>query len=396
MKTVLFVGAGAPWVGGAGYLVRQWTLLRALSRMAKLHLALFDLPAHAPPPPFECTILPLTLQQQPARGKLSAALADLFNPLPRLVRNVDVEKSRAPLAGMDVAAIDAVVAYRIDFAYAADVLKHPRLVLDVDDPEHLRWRRRMEAEGTAIDWRTERDLRKLQRFERQAVEQAQRAFVCQENERDVFGGDHVVVVPNGVAVPAPRQRVAPSPVVLFLGNFAAGPGSPNGDALAWFVGEVWPKVLAGAPAAECRIVGKMGEELRARVAGAPGVRVMGFVDSLEAAFGEARVSVAPLRFGTGTRVKILDAWAHGVAVVSTTAGADGLAAKHGQNVLIADDAEAFAGRCVELLRDPMLAARLGGAGYRTVAAGYDAAKIEERLAGFFRDFLERASMRSPS
>jgi glycosyltransferase involved in cell wall biosynthesis len=394
MKRALFIGAGAPWTGGAGYLVRQASLLRALARSARLHLALFDFPVDAPAAPFPCDITPLALIRRPSAGKLSAALADLADPLPRLARNINLEKTRAPLAGIDPASFDAIVAYRIDFAFSAGViggnLRHPCLVLDVDDPEHLRWHRRMEAEGIRRDWRTLRDLEKLRRFEQQAVASAAKAFVCQEQDRRAFPGKNVIVVPNGVHLPPPRRRPVTQPVVLFLGNFAAGPGSANGDALVWFIADVWPRVLQETPAAECRIVGKISSDLRARIAGAPGVRVVGFVESLETAFAEARVSVAPVRFGTGTRIKILDAWAHGCPVVSTSAGAEGLGAKSGDNLLLADDAAAFAARCVELLRDPLRAAQIGAAGRRTVAAAYDAAKIEERLAAFFRDLLAGA------
>ncbi len=391
MKRVLYIGAGAPWAGGAGYLVRQATLLRALARVAKLHLGLFDFPPDAPPPPFDCAITPLMLQPRPAYGKLRAGLADLFNPLPRLVRAIDAPATRAPLAALQPAEFSAVVAYRIDFAFAAGVLGQPRLVLDVDDPEHLRWRRRMEAEGVRIDWRTERDLGKLQRFEQEAVAGAAKAFVCAEEDRRAFVGENLIVVPNGVVVPPLRKRPVTQPVVLFLGNFAAGPGSPNGDALVWFIGEVWPLVLRETPAAECRIVGRMSDDIRSRVAGAAGVRVMGFVESLEGAFAAARVSVAPLRFGTGTRIKIIDAWAHGCPVVSTAAGAAGLAARSGENILIADDAAGFAAHCVALLKDPVKAALLGASGWRTAAAAYDAAKIEQRLVGFFGAFLEGAA-----
>ncbi|HVX83462.1 MAG TPA: glycosyltransferase [Phycisphaerae bacterium] len=387
MKKVLYVGAGAPWLGGAGYLVRQATTLRALAQIADLHLALFELPPEAPPPPYGQTVTPLVFRQMEAGGKVRAGLADLFNPLPRLLRNVDLPTARAPLVGLDLTHFDAVVAYRIDFAHAAGALGRPRLILDVDDPEHLRWRRRMEAQGAAIDWRTARDLEKLKRFERSAVAGAAQAWVCQENDRAAFSRGNLVVVPNGVRVPPRAQRRATGPVVLLLGNFAPGAGSPNADALRWFAGEVWPKVRALAPDAECRVVGKINDELRVLVSAVGGMRALGFVDSLAGAFAEARLSVAPLRFGTGTRVKILDAWAHACPVVSTTAGADGLPAAPGENILIADDPGHFAARCAELLRDAPRAAVIGAAGHRTAAAHFDAAAIESRLADLFRNFL---------
>ena len=387
MSKVLYVGAGAPWVGGAGYLVRQWTTLRALARAASLHLALFDLPPDAPPPPFACEITPLPLRQKAGGGKVGAAIGDLFNSLPRLVRKVDVAAARAALGQLDLSAFDAIVAYRIEFAYAAGVLGKARLILDVDDPEHLRWRRRMEAGKVAIDWRTARDLDKLRRFETEAVARAQQAWVCQENDRRAFERGEVVVVPNGVAVPAEVERGPTEPVVLLLGNFAAGPGSPNTDALRWFGAEVWPRVKALVPAAECRVVGKISEDLRGLVGATAGMRATGFVESLATAFGEARVSVAPLRFGTGTRVKILDAWAHACPVISTTAGADGLPIAAGENIVIADDPQEFAGGCAALLNDAGRAAAIGAAGRRTAEEQFDAAAIERRLVERFRAFL---------
>jgi glycosyltransferase involved in cell wall biosynthesis len=387
MGKVLYVGAGAPWMGGAGYLVRQATTLRALGAVAPLHLALFDLLPDAAPAPFPCEVTALEFRQLPARGKLHGAMQDVFNPLPRLVRNIDLAAARAPLARLDLDAFDAIVAYRIDFAHAAGVLGKPRLILDVDDPEHLRWRRRMAAEKTVIDWRTARDLEKLKRFECAAVAGAAQAWVCQENDRQAFARGQVEVVPNGVPMPAEVRRDATGPVVLLLGNFAAGPGSPNLDGLRWFAGEVWPEVRALVPGAQCRVAGRVNEEVRALIGSTAGMRALGFVDSLADTFAEARVSVAPLRFGTGTRVKILDAWAHGCPVVSTSAGADGLPIAPGENILIADDARNFAVQCATLLRDAAGAAAVGDAGRRTAAAHFDAAAIELRLRERFRVFL---------
>lgn len=169
MKRILYIGSGAPWLGGAGYLVRQRMFLRALAGAGRLHLALFDLPADAPGPPFECEVTRLELLGRRGGGRIANALADFVNPLPRMVRDIDVKAARGPLASLDVGGFDAVFGYRIDFSHAAGVLGHERLLLDVDDPEHVRWRRRAESGGGVMDWRTERDVRKLRRFEVDAV-----------------------------------------------------------------------------------------------------------------------------------------------------------------------------------------------------------------------------------
>jgi glycosyltransferase involved in cell wall biosynthesis len=89
----------------------------------------------------------------------------------------------------------------------------------------------------------------------------------------------------------------------------------------------------------------------------------------------------PLRTGAGTRLKILEAWALGKAVVSTSAGCEGLAAVHGENILIRDTAEGFADAVLDVLSDAGLRARLGRAGRSTAVRSYDWETIGRTVAG---------------
>ena len=102
-----------------------------------------------------------------------------------------------------------------------------------------------------------------------------------------------------------------------------------------------------------------------------GVEAPGYVADLRPWLAETAAFVVPLHAGGGMRVKILDAWRWGLPVVSTTIGAEGLAARHGENILIADDAGSFAAATSALLRDDGLRARLSTGGRATVAREYD-------------------------
>jgi glycosyltransferase involved in cell wall biosynthesis len=103
-------------------------------------------------------------------------------------------------------------------------------------------------------------------------------------------------------------------------------------------------------------------EVRRAEARGAGVHATGLIDDIRPRVREAAVYVCPLRVGGGTRLKILDAWAMGKAVVSTTVGAEGLGAAAGRDLELADDAPSFAGKVIELLGDPDRRRRLGRAG----------------------------------
>ncbi len=405
MPRVLFIGSGIPWRGGAGYLVRQNLFLSALAQVAELHLAMFDCPADAKPD-FAKSLTSLVSPKRRPESWIRRLKEDLFGTEPRMIRGYDMSEPRRQVEGLDPLGFDAVFAYRIDFAYFAGVLDHPRLILDIDDPEHVRGMRRLKAAGAASngqaaeqggsdrsapdrrtpDRRTLADLTKLRDFERQSVAKAKLAFVCQENDRNGWN-TLPEVVPNCVQVPVDPVRRVGKPIVLFVGNCAGGESSPNVNALRYFLGDIWPKILQAVPAAEFHVVGSGTEAIQATTAGVPGVVWRGFVDDLAEIYSQSAVSVAPIRFGTGTRIKILEAFAHSCPVVSTLAGAEGIEVIPGRDIELAEGAVDFAARTVSLLRDASLAERIGQAGYALALLRYDIATQQHNLAARLRQFL---------
>jgi polysaccharide biosynthesis protein PslH len=386
MPRLLFIGSGNPWLGGAGYLVRQNLFLGVLSQVAELHLAMFDCKPD-PIPEFAKSLTVLSKPKKSSGSKWKNLAEDFLNPLPRTMRGYDLTEPHRQVAVLNPDSFDAVFAFRIDFAYFAAVLSHPRLILDIDDPEHIRSARRLSAMGVRGDRRTLRDLQKLKEFEIHSVSKTRLAFVCQENDRQGWVKPPEVV-PNCVVVPVDPPRRVVGPIVIFVGNCASGPASPNVDAVRYFLADIWPMILNAVPDAEFHLVGTASEFVRQLAAGAPRVRLRGFVDDLADVYAQASVSVAPIRFGTGTRIKILEAFAHACPVVSTLPGAEGIAAVPGRDIELAATASDFADRTISFLRDQPLAERIGHGGYELARAHYDVRKQQELLVARFRKLLD--------
>jgi glycosyltransferase involved in cell wall biosynthesis len=165
--------------------------------------------------------------------------------------------------------------------------------------------------------------------------------------------------------------VRPSPTlgeILFIGGMH---WPPNADGVEWFTHQVLPLIRARVPGAHFTAVGKQPpHSLQTEVLDGS-IHLPGYVADLQPYWSRSSVFVVPLRAGGGMRVKILDAWASGVPVVSTIVGAEGLACSPGDNILLADSAEEFAQAVLQLLTDQTLAERLTQAGRATFEQYYN-------------------------
>jgi hypothetical protein len=174
--------------------------------------------------------------------------------------------------------------------------------------------------------------------------------------------EHNLVIPIIVDEKIPQSRTPCPGEVMFVGALWH---APNLDGVTWFCSDVWPLVRAARPDAELRLIGSNPWSLPIDIqpfTASPGVTAVGFVPDLGAAYARAAVAVAPLRFGAGMKAKVCAAMAAGVPVVTTTVGAEGIQALPGQDLLVGDDAEAFANAVAALLSDNSLAATVGAAG----------------------------------
>ena len=197
----------------------------------------------------------------------------------------------------------------------------------------------------------------------------------------------VSVLPNGSALePVPRIAAGAAPTLLFTGTMS---WAPNHEGIRWFVSEVWPRVIAAVPEARLLVVGRRPDDkVNGLATRDHRIRVTGEVPEMRPYYQEATVVVAPLLSGGGTRLKLLDAFAVGRPVVSTTVGATGLAVSDGRELLIADRPSDFATQVLRLLADGALREKLVSNARRLVREGYHWEALSARYAALLQAAID--------
>jgi glycosyltransferase involved in cell wall biosynthesis len=270
-------------------------------------------------------------------------------------------------------------------------------VLDLDDLEDHKIRARLSvarpvpgATGTVTRWAgravSTEEVRRWGRLYRQANAATTVTVVCSrlDAERARAGGlTHVDVLPNGyrpVEHPLGKVAVASPPTVLFQGTLRY---PPNADAARFLIRDIRPALATSIPDVRIRLVGLATPSITA-LDDRPGVSVVGQVPDMDAELAGADLVLVPVRYGSGTRLKILEAFAQRIPVVSTTLGAEGLDVIDGRHLLVADTPAGIAAACVRLLTDEALRARMVDAAHVHFLEHFRQERIDEeicRIAG---------------
>jgi glycosyltransferase involved in cell wall biosynthesis len=197
----------------------------------------------------------------------------------------------------------------------------------------------------------------------------------------------VRAIPNPTALPPPRtRRTRPrAPTMLFVGNLGF---FPNIDGVRLMVERILPRIRTRIPEVELLIVGR-GPAHELRDLDGRGFNIVTDVPDLAPYYRRATICVAPIRYGSGTRVKILESFGHGVPVVSTTLGCEGLDVADRRELLIADGPRAFADACHTLLTDERTRAALARNALRFARQRHAPAKIQARILADARALLAR-------
>jgi glycosyltransferase involved in cell wall biosynthesis len=257
-----------------------------------------------------------------------------------------------------------------------------RIVYDMVDFHALRMEREAALTGDA---RLADDAARMKKLELSLVSAADVTIAISAGEKqailDLAPLAVVDILPNIFEIssdfpPGPGGRRD----VLFLGGFWH---KPNSDAVVWFVDEIWPRILAQTPGCRFLIAGSNpGPEVLV-LSRAPGVEVLGYVGDLEPLYNAARVCVAPLRFGAGVKGKVGQSMAHGLPVVSTSIGAEGMWSQDDEHLLVADDADAFAEKVLQLLRDDDLWIETQALARRFVETHFSVPALNDKVKALF-------------
>lgn len=172
--------------------------------------------------------------------------------------------------------------------------------------------------------------------------------------------------------------------MLFLGSFRH---APNQVALDWFTRHVLPLVLKKIPQARLLVAGSDPPPRHAFPDPGNAIDLLGFVEDIQPLFSSCAVFICPIRSGSGVRVKLLEAFASGIPVVSTTLGAEGLARRDGEFCALADDTDGFAAKVIQLLEDETAAREMARRARFEVETNWDMAVITKKLASKYSEIL---------
>lgn len=371
--SALVLAPEAPYPVAGGGALRTASLLEYLARRYAIDLIVFREPGAADPGAClpagmirRVTVLNLPPNRRDIAAKAWRNAARVAREIPPLVDR---------FSGFEAQAAEAVAGRRyevglIEHSWCAPYLEAiedscRRTVLDLHNIESKLHERCAAIEGPAAGFAHSVFRRASLDLERAWLPRFSDVLVASEADaetvRIIAPGAHVRVYPNAIPwtpladLPA---RSAPN-VLVFSGNMEY---HPNLSAVRFFRDAVWPRLRAQWPDLIWRLVGKNPQAVRPLVEGDPRIELHGPVDDAVTELSRAGIAVVPLLAGSGTRFKILEAWAAGLPVVSTTIGAEGLPVAHEREVLLADSAESFAASVSRLLTCTELRERLAMAG----------------------------------
>jgi glycosyltransferase involved in cell wall biosynthesis len=381
-----------PRRSGNGLAMRVARFAEAAASRYEVTVAVVPVAGAVPPTGTQLSF-PVSIVTPPSgpvlRGRLAELLADpdwrrllsAAEPMPPRARAAsaaladDVISASGARGGTPV---HAVRSYMAPLALAvAEKLDSPWSTLDLDDDDEQVARAQGDEESADA-------CRRLVTAFSPAFASVCMASPAEARAMGARLGRAVAVVPNAVELGPPPSVPRPgsgSGELLFVGNLTY---PPNVHAAITLAEEVLPDVAArSASPVRAVLVGPIEPSGPiARLASRPGVTVTGFVADLSPYYGSAELVVAPIEVGGGTRIKLLEAFAHGVPVVTTPAGAAGLAVRDGEQLLIADAVSSLSDAACRVLASPALAAKLSGSARDYVRRHHSPAVMQEAVAGF--------------
>jgi sugar transferase (PEP-CTERM/EpsH1 system associated) len=397
-RRVLFLTPQQPYPPEQGTSIRNYNLLAQVARSHRVALLSFTQQPHADSDLARLQALceRVVTVPAPTRTPLDRLRTLALSREPDMARRLWSDEFWQALVRLveewqpDVVEVEGIELGRYALLLRERGGKCPAILFDDHNAEYVLQRRAALADlhlpqawpkalYSLLQWR------RLRRFERRLCLTADAVVAVSPQDAAALAalapGIDPLVAPNGVDTARYRPGLADTlplthPAVVFTGKMDY---RPNVDAVLWFAEHVWPQVLAASPQARLYIVGKSPRPPVAALTAQPSIVVTGYVAEILPYFGGADVYVAPLRVGGGTRLKVLEAMAAGLPIVSTSQGAEGIDATHNVDMLLADKPTAFAAAVAALLADRTRAAALGAAARRFVERHYDWASIAPPL-----------------
>jgi glycosyltransferase involved in cell wall biosynthesis len=403
---VLFVAGDPPWPVASGNAQRMHHVISGLATVGDVDVVNFTDPwrtrLDSPPIPGVRRWIQLDRPSVRSLGRWVEALGPGGKPLAAAGRRV------GPAAEFDLLdqRYDIVWVHRAEtFSLLESRLPAGRRVVDLVDLEDHKLSARAKAVAPEIGARrivdaramaraivARREVASWRRLQNQVSRHVDAVVVTSQLDADRLAGmaaAPVRVVLNGADDPGPpadrppRESSRPATVVFF--GLLTYP--PNVDAAMFLAEQVAPVLREKVPNVRVRMVGRASDRVKA-LHSPPEIEVTGFVEDLDAELAAADLALVPIRYGGGTRIKILDAWAHGLPVVSTPAGAEGLDSRPGEDIMLGESPEALAEAATRVLTDVALANLLAQQGRLRFEESYRWSEVEVAVTSFAHSLVD--------
>ena len=395
MANILFLAHRIPYPPNKGDKIRSWNFLSRLAANHKVHLGFFvdnkrDM-EHVGT--LEALTSSLCYTEVSSIGQKLLSLRAFFSgksltemayPYKKLRHYARSVHEREPL--------DAIFVFSAAAAPIASAVEGVPVICDLVDVDSEKWRAYSTRAFWPLSWLYRREAEKLRKFEA-ALAKTSKACLCVSNEEATLFrkihpslADRVAAIPNGVDVRIFDPSLFAKPLegkhLMFSG---AMDYQPNVDAVTWFCKDVLPLVQERHPDVEFTIAGGPAASAVRQLARLPGVQVLGYVDDMAATLATANVCVAPLQIARGTQNKVLEAMAMGKPVIATSLANEGINARDGEQLLVADTAEDFAAAIDRLMVDRDMSEKLGKEARKFVTEEFSWSHAFDELNRFFTD-----------
>jgi glycosyltransferase involved in cell wall biosynthesis len=403
---LLFLSTRSPYPLISGHSLRTYHILKGATENHNVTFVTFiQLPEHELKKEnldhlrsFCKAVYPFEIPVDLSKVKLASSLfINLFSPLPFVAQKYDAPLMRQRIK--EIIQREHIDLVHVDMlpltVYINEFENLPKILVNhnVESIRLYRWFRTepnpVKKSYLGIQWL------KLRSFERSAMNKFDGCVVVSEVDKELLLKMRVksslFVVPNGTDTNffRPNSGKVVENTVLWIGHMDV---HTNKDAVLYFWRDIYPILRRKYPKVKMTFVGTAPPKEIAAASKLDGhVRVTGFVDDIRPYIDEAAVMVVPLRIGSGTRLKILDAMAMGEAIVSTSVGCEGINVNDGKDILIADNPEDFANKTIELLKNPDMRINLEKNAL-DLAKTYDWDLIRKKQEAVYQDVVNRRSL----
>lgn len=332
----------------------------------------------------------------PPRNLIKTLISFMTGKIPyvnHLVNNLSNEKIQKILLSSDLIILSELDSYLILSRWIEKKKIKAKILLDAHNIDHLRFKSEIYSNIKFFKILANIYTNKLKKIEISAVKNVNYIICCSLIDKVFFKKyikkkDNIFYVPNGVNIDKSIKKnksFSLNKSILFMGQLSYG---PNIDALKYYINEIHPQIKKEIQNIELIIIGK-GENywLKKCAEKDKYIKVLGFVPDVSSYINKSTVCICPVRYGSGTRLKILEYMSAFKPVVSTSKGAEGIITKSKKNILIANNSKEFSSSVIQLLNNAKLASTIGNNGYKLVRENYNWKVIQSNFLKIVLEIL---------